>query len=289
MIYLVLSEYDDTKILMRQVMQSSPYYKPIHNYLTQIGFTDIEVLLYLKLLSLGPSSISDLHKKTSIPRTTVHENIEKLIQKGIVTQTSENARRKIIAEPPIRLQTLLMNQQVDFQKKADEISMLSQNLGDLVNSISALIPSTMPAESFVVKYFQGVEGFLDVHQRTLDSKKDLLFVSNMDAWKKIFTDDFAYKFYVPERVKRKIFARTLALDSKLAREIQKEDKKYYREMRFLPEGIKFDPTLIISDSEISIMTIGQPYTAIIIYNDAVAQMFRSFFEMLWMQAKKGKD
>lgn len=259
----------------------------ISDKLATLGFSKIETELYLKLLEIGASTITELALKSKTARTTVHENVARLIDKGLITQTVKNTRKLLIAEHPHHLQTLVINKKAKLESDLEEISKLNTALPSFVNSILDAIPSVSNENNVVIKYFEGKDGFLDLHQRTLNTKgKELLFLSNMNEWKKVFKDDYAYTFYVPERIKRKIFAKTLALNSPLAREIKNNDKKYYREMRFLPSGFDFAPTLIISEEEVSIMTSAEPYTAIVIQQSQIAKMFKDVFNFLWEIAKQ---
>ncbi len=267
-------------------MGKSDTIEQIYRFAEEIGLSQTETDLYLQLIKEGSSTFTELSRKCKIPRTTVYENIERLINKGLVTQVTKGSTKKLIAEDPRRVETLLMNQQIEYQSKLDKISNINGQLGDFVNLVNNFIPQGSEKNEFSVRYFQGVEGFLDVHQRTLNNQeKEILFISNMDEWKKVFTDEFAYKFYVPERIEKKIFAKTLAIDTKVARDIRKNDKLYFREMRFLPEGFEFEPTLIISDKEISLMTSTKPYTAILIENVNIAKLFRDMFNFLWSVSK----
>jgi sugar-specific transcriptional regulator TrmB len=255
-------------------------------FLQKLNFSDEEIQIYLQLLGLGAITLAALSRTLEIPRTTIARKIEKLTGKGLVSVSIRGSTKYLIAENPRRLETWIRNQEIEIEEKMNSIKSLYVNLPGALESILKMIPTKYKQNNVVVKYFEGRKGFLDLHQETLKSKaKELLFFSNMDKWKEIFTDDFAYTYYVPERIKRKIFARTLALKSKLAEEIRNEDHLYFREMRFLPAEYDFEPTLTINDNQVLIMVSNEPYTAVMIQNSMIAEMFRNLFNNLWKVAE----
>ena len=81
--------------------------KIVQDYLQELGLSEIEAKLYQGLLEKGPSTAMELATHVGLKRITVHFNIESLIQKGLVTESREGARRQIVAEPPERLKYLL--------------------------------------------------------------------------------------------------------------------------------------------------------------------------------------
>jgi len=253
--------------------------------LNEIGIQNTEALVYLKLLELGSLSRTDLARKSKIPRTTVHENVDRLIQKGLISLTNKNGRKILTAENPNKLKLFVMNKKLELETQLDHLSDTSKELDETIKDIIENVPQSAESGEVDVKYYLGLNGFKDVCQRSLsNSSKEILFLSNMDEWKKIFTDKYAYTYYVPERIKRNLFAKTLAIRSKKAEEIKTSDRELLREMRFLPDSYDFDPTIIINDNEVSIMTSSKPYTAVLIQNKSITKLFRDVFNNLWKEA-----
>lgn len=249
------------------------------DFLIDFGLTEREVSLYTTLLNSGPNTIMNLSRLTGIKRSTTHNNVEELIGKGLISQTNFGERRMVIAESPDKLKLLMQQNKYKIEK-------MSEKLPNVISKIMKLIPESGIKNNIEVKYFEGLAGFKDVCERSLiNSSKEVLFLSNMDEWKKVFTDKYAYEYYVPVRLQKKIFAKTLAIKTDSAMEIKNADKEFMREMRFLPKGFEFEPTLIISDSEVSIMTSSEPYTAILIQNESIAKLFRDIFYNLWEMSK----
>jgi sugar-specific transcriptional regulator TrmB len=253
--------------------------KAVKSYLTEFGLNDKEVSIYLTLLKTGPSTIMDLSRKTGIKRSTTHNNVEELIKKGLVSQTNYGERRMAVAEDPEKLKFLLEQRKWDVQK-------LEKVMPDIVKSIYETIPGAKDNSKVEVKYYEGENGFRDATQRSIsESKGEILQISNMTEWRKVFTYDYAKEFYIPLRLKKGIHARTLALKDEVALQTMDEDKALNREMRFLPAGISFKPTIMIYGNEISLMTSSEPYTSIIITNEEIADALRGVFNSLWDLSK----
>lgn len=253
--------------------------------LDNLGVQNTEASLYIKLLEFGPLTITDLALKSKTPRTTVHINVDKLIQKGLITQTNKNGRKILIAENPNKLKLFVLNKKIELENQLEHLSETNNELDEAIQDVIENLPQTPEKTEVIVKYYEGLNGFKDVCQRSLkNSTKEILFISNMDEWKKVFTDRYAYTYYVPERIKKNLFAKTLAMRSKKAEEIKSSDRELLREMRFLPDSYNFDPTIIINDNEVSIMTSSQPYTAVLIQNSSITKLFRDIFNDLWSKA-----
>ena len=52
--------------------------------LKNLGLSAKEVMVYTTLLKLNRSTVSNIAKKSEMPRTTIYPLLEKLMQKGIV-------------------------------------------------------------------------------------------------------------------------------------------------------------------------------------------------------------
>ena len=71
-----------------------------HAILNKIGLNDREVDIYLALINLGPSTLSDISRKTGIHRPALYTTLPILEQKGIIALSPSKKRRRYIAMPP---------------------------------------------------------------------------------------------------------------------------------------------------------------------------------------------
>lgn len=104
-------------------------------FLQQLNLTETEIEIYLTLLKTDPLSITQLSKFTNNPRTTTHENTEKLIQKGLIVKTIKGNIKKIQAEPPSKLKLLLESQKIHHEAKLLNLNKIEENLPSFIKSI----------------------------------------------------------------------------------------------------------------------------------------------------------
>jgi sugar-specific transcriptional regulator TrmB len=252
--------------------------KNIETYLGEFGLSREEITIYVELLRSGKSSILDISKKTGIKRSTAHNYVESLIEKGIVSQTSFGGRRLVVAEVPEKLEVLLNQEKWRLKR-------IEADLPDMVKVLYNLVPNARENTTASIKYYEGEKGFREVCQRSLDlAKEEICFISNLDEWYKVYTKEYDKDHYIPERLKRGQKLRMLVLQSDLTKSIRGDDQKLMRQTRYLVSDKHFSSTMIIYQDEISIMLSNEPYTAIVISNPSIYGMFRLLFDNLWSSA-----
>jgi sugar-specific transcriptional regulator TrmB len=82
--------------------------------LEKIGLTKHESAIYLALLEMGTSTISQISEKTSIHRPLIYKAIPALLEKKLITKTQKLKSVVFGAEPPNRLETLFDDLKIDF-------------------------------------------------------------------------------------------------------------------------------------------------------------------------------
>lgn len=249
--------------------------RKVMDYLSEFDLTEREIIVYLTLLRTGPNTIMNLARETGIKRSTTHNNVEELVNKGLVSQTNYGERRMVVAEEPDKLKFLIENRKWTINK-------LEKNMPDILKSIYELVPNANDNTSVKVKYYTGENGFKEATQRSItQAKGEILQLSNMSEWRKVFTYEYAKDSYIPARLKAGVFARTLAVKDDIAEKNKKEDAEYNREMRFFPDTVDFKSTILIYGGEVLITKSIEPYVAILIEDNTVAETFRQIFNLLW--------
>jgi len=82
--------------------------------LEKIGLTKNESAIYLALLELGTSTISQISEKTSIHRPLIYKAIPSLLDKKLITKTHKLKSVVFGAEPPNRLESMFDDLKIDF-------------------------------------------------------------------------------------------------------------------------------------------------------------------------------
>ena len=71
--------------------------------LKEIGLTDSEIKVYVALLEIGSSSKGPIVDKSGVASSKIYELLEKLMQKGLVSQVIKSNVKYFEAAPPKRL------------------------------------------------------------------------------------------------------------------------------------------------------------------------------------------
>jgi len=253
--------------------------KPVKNFLIDFGLTDKEITVYLTLLKTGPNTIMNLARETGIKRSTTHNTVEELIKKGLVSQTNYGERRMVVAEDPKKLEFLMEQKRWDMKK-------LEDNMPDIVKAIYDTVPTAKENSQVEVRYYTGEKGFKEVCQRSLDyAESEILFISNLNEWRKVYTDEYDQNHYIPTRLKKNISLRMLAVETDLTSDVKRHDKEQLRATKFIDKSFQFASTIIIYKNEVSIMVSSEPYTAILIEGPEIYNTFKSLFEVMWQTGK----
>lgn len=242
----------------------------LYKQLESAGLNENEAKIYLAVLELGQTSVNRIALKAGIKRTTVYLSLENLMKKGLVSAIKKTGKTLYFAEDPRDLERIM-------EKRKKEISDIIPRLLAVTNLIDS-----KPE----IRYFEGTEGIKEVLMKTLEQPEhEILAMYSRTS----FPDsgrDFFDDVYRPERIKRKIFSRTLMPQNEQMKELSGKNSQHFRQSRFLPPDIfKTDiEMLIYGNSKIAIISFKEGF-AFIIDSPAIHFSFKSIFETLWAGAK----
>lgn len=252
----------------------------------KLGISQIEENIYTTLLKKGPLSITQISKIISTPRTTTHENTERLIQKGLITKTIKGVQKKLIAENPSKLKILVAEKKVEIINQQQNIKDIENHLPSVISSLISNKTKTEDNNNLDIKIYEGENDFKTIFNRSLEKAEgEILMISNLNEFYKIYSQKYDKNYYIPERLKNKIFLKLLTFQSPTTNKLKDEDKKFYRETRFLPRNIIFNSTTLIYNNEVSIMVSATPYRTILINNQELWNTHKYYFEQLWKISK----
>lgn len=244
--------------------------------LQNIGLTDKEAKVYLKILELGEASVQDIAKHAKVNRITTHVAIEKLQKEGLVKEVQKGKRRRIIAEMPQRLIDRLLDKKTAINRQASELTKLLPELESMYN-YSEVKPK--------IRFFEGFDGLQRIYQDTLDTGEEILaFTAYHRADKQLAK--WLDEYYIPERVKRNIFAKVIAPSSDFAENYQGVDTKHKRQTALISaQDYPMSIEVNIYGSKIAIMSFtSAEMMGVIIESQEVATTFALIFKLAWQSA-----
>jgi HTH-type transcriptional regulator, sugar sensing transcriptional regulator len=242
--------------------------------LKNLGLNEKEAMVYLALLELGQSQIFEISRKSAIKRTTVYTILEKLKEKGLISSVMKGKRILYSAADPRKLQ---------------------QEARDRVETIERLMPELLSITNLIekkpkVRFYEGIEGIEEVYKDALNyTNQEMVAWVSQYAWHAL-TKEFE-DYYIPRRVKNKVWVRAIAPDTPETRLYKERDQVQLRKTKLVdnhlfPIDVEID---LYGKDKISIMAFEEKI-GLIIESRKIYNTLKSIFEMNWkMEDQKIKE
>ncbi|PIN74463.1 hypothetical protein COV18_07465 [Candidatus Woesearchaeota archaeon CG10_big_fil_rev_8_21_14_0_10_37_12] len=130
--------------------------------LEELGLTNAESKIYLELLRLGESKVGEIIKRLPISASNIHDALDKLVKKGLVTFVVKNNIKHYFAPNPKNLNVLLDKQKKKVQETEKELKALLPRL----QSITQLTEKKQDAEVFI-----GINGLKNSFRKLVEGGK----------------------------------------------------------------------------------------------------------------------
>lgn len=133
-----------------------------------------------------------------------------------------------------------------------------------------------------IKYFEGIEGIKEVYRDTLNYPNQKILAWMSQEIFNYFDEDFLWEYYVPERIKRKIFSQAIAIDNKYTRKVKSLDEKQLRKTKLISQD-QFDLEVEINlygNRKIGIMAFKEEI-GLIIESEKIYNTLKSIFLFNW--------
>lgn len=240
--------------------------------LEEIGLTSSEIEIYLLLLKSGSAKVGKLMKEVSLHRSRVYEAINRLMGKGLVSYIIKNNVKFFEASDPENLLTYIEEQKEILEEKKGEINNL---IPELRKQISPLMPQ---AEAHVL---YGKEGFKTMRKDVLKQKQTLYLIGAVGK------EDKSVQYFFPNfdrlRVKSRIKMKVLYDAEVKGKSITKLE---LMETKYLPKEYSSPAVInIYADRVVNVMWQGDNPICFMIINKGIADSYRKWFELLWINAK----
>jgi len=251
----------------------------MHETIQNLGLEESEAKVYLALLELGPSTVTEITHKAGVTRTLGYHVLQKLGWQGLVSEASGQGKKKqYSAEHPKVFLQFAQNKKHVWEKRVDDIKGI----------LPELISLYKVAEKPTIKYQEGVVGVKNIFDETLESKSEILSILDVEGWTSPELRQWA-KDYNRERSQRKIHERILALDTPAAREWIKyyQGSFQYTKYRYIkPEQLKgivdFGGEINIYENKVVIGLLKKPHLiGISLESTVLANILKSLFELAW--------
>jgi sugar-specific transcriptional regulator TrmB len=247
--------------------------KKIRDFLSNLGLTETEINIYVKLLELGRTSVSELARTLEMNRVTAHFTIQGLIDKGLITHVKEGRSRELTAQPPEALKYLI-------EQKDKEVKLLNEQFTSTLPMLTGLMPQiNQESKEFDVKFFEGIQGVRAIYREVLKAKELRSYV-NIQAISSVLPENPAM---FPEATRLKHLKMWEIIEnSPKSQEYLKTIDPHNYFYKFIPTSSKLSTfDYMIFDGKIAMISGTEKLNGLMIINTNLYLNARTLFEIMW--------
>ena len=237
--------------------------------LRKLGLTENETKVYLALLELGSTNAGEIIKKTRLHRNIVYDNLDRLIEKGLVSFVTIKNIKHFEATSSKELKDFI-------EKQKEEILQKEQIANKLLPEIDKLRTSTERKQEATV--FKGKKGLKTILEEITKTKDEILVLGT--GWGMRETLGSYYEQWHLKLRQNKIKARILLPKNRKGLFLRPFIAKYLSEKEVIPS------TIAIYEDKVLNVVWGEEPIAVLIISEKVAESYKNYFEYLWKIAKK---
>ncbi len=241
--------------------------------LEKLGLNKNEAIVFIALINLGESTGGELIKKTSFHRNIIYDNLDKLLDKGLVSYISKSGVRYY----KISSSNAIMDF-IQFQKKEiDEKQIIAKKI---VQEIS----SEEKKEKFRsgAQLFEGILGYKTMMKDTLKENKDYVVFGCPGESVSLIGEDW-WKNYELKRIEKRIKVRMI---------FNKDLKKYgnsilndLTKIRYFSEEFEGLTETMVYGDKVGIIVWTEKPVVTLIENKEAAKSYLKYFNLLWKSSK----
>ena len=249
--------------------------------LENIGFTKGEVKVYLALLEIGNTSSGHLILKADVARSKVYEILEKLKEKGLVSESVKNNTKYFQAASPERIIDYIRTKEKKLKTQEEEFKKILPQL---------LLRQNFAEEKQEVKVYVGFEGIKTYYnevtsQLTEDDEYLAMTFSDPSLGNKSIS--LLFQKFHQRRAEKKAKAKILCnINDKITQERMNYSETPLYEFRvtdqILPTGVA-----IVKDM-VATFNWGRTPRVFVIICKENAEQYKKFFYSIWEKAQKVK-
>lgn len=240
--------------------------------LEKFGLNKNEAKVYLNLVKLGSATASEIVKQIGFHRNIVYDNLEKLIDKGLVSYIIQGTKKKFNAQNP---ETIL-----DFlDKKKEEIESKIKFAQSIIPDLTKI--RNTKSESQNAEIFRGINGMKKVLLKTLDAKE--IFVFGMTNKSTEILGETYWKNYNAKIKYKKIKEKFLINFNFEEIYSFKENKRI--KLKRLPEELNQITETIFFEGNVAIFIYSENPIVFLIQDGDLFNSYMKHFEFLWRLSK----
>lgn len=234
--------------------------------LEQLGFSQNEVKIYLAALETGLASAQEIAKKANLQRTTTYSVLGYLADRGVVAKSKIRGKTRYVAEPPIKLLSLVSDLQAKIKASLPEL--------EAIYNKSEKKPR--------IVFYEGDQAIQTVYDDTLREKPGEILEWNTNA----YFERFPQHDYIRKRIALGVRAKRIAGSGSIWHtKHKKTDVAELAETVIVPRDLFWpDIEVNIYNDKVAFMNYAENLS-VIVTSKAIAEAMRQAYQLSWLGAK----
>lgn len=256
----------------------------ISQRLLAFGISPAEAKIYLFLLDKPPKTVVELARDLALPRTSIYDNSEKLIARGLLAKVVGYKSQKLRALPIDILQMIIDEEIVSIKSLEKSLLFLKENL---ISSLNA----TFNTE---IKYYHGKQGFMQMMWNTLLARDGIVRYPEFGRIEIVgekFFHSWGEQIIEGKITERAIINPKIETINHYLQTEEYEKRSKYQLTNVLPENtlyISGDTTIYNDTFALCFWKQGE-VIGVEIKNAELVKMQKSIFETLWRISSPFKE
>ncbi len=240
--------------------------------LEKLGLNKNEAKVYFGLLQKGQATAAELVKFISVHRNIIYDNLEKLIEKGLVTYIVDGTKKKFIAENPEAVVEFLKNEDSKIKEKIETAKAFIPEINKILGS---------KKEKQEAYLFRSTKGIKKILSEVLSSKEFwVIGVSNASV--EILGEVFWKNFNTKRKAKK--IRENLLFNYDFKNVVNITPSKFSVH-RMLPKELNQVTEILIYENKVAITVYSKEPIGIVIEDKEVSKTFKQQFAFLWKISK----
>jgi len=234
--------------------------------LQKLGLSDKEASVYLAMLELGPSVVSDIAKKANINRSTVYVVLEFLKKRGLINESDSKTAKLYSPMPPEKLVDHFENLAKQYRELAGTAKGILPELKS-IRQVKKIIEKAAPK----VYLIEGYKNVQNVYEDTLSSLESIRAYASTEG---------------ETESQKDVKVQVIMPNTQTARNEIAKNKEEAREAFLAPKGkYAFAPEVNIYDKKVVFISPTEGF-ALIIESEDMAKTLKNSFNLAEKEVKR---
>lgn len=244
----------------------------------KLGLSLNEAKVYESMLNLGEVNVNTIAMKSGVHRRNVYDSLNKLMEKGLVSQYVVKGERHFRAIDPKRLRTLVNEKQDMLEKMLPEMK-------------KRFLTQKEEERAYI---YRGVAGFKNYMQDILDTGEDVYCIGAKGGWFDPRLETFRQRFY-REFEKKKINAYHL-FDQEMKKFVGKQAdsavKHHRQQARFLPSDASTNCAIdifgdrVVTFTGLDVNRLSDDLVQFVMVSRKLSEGYKKWFWYMWDKAEE---